>query len=75
MSNNTIMTRLSCEGCQLKVSALYDLFKTLHNKFLNTKAYIPPGGVYYVCTYGNPGTDYCDVSIAEERGWKVLKNN
>ena len=65
VSNNTKLNDLDCSNNKLTVSALNDLFRTLHN---NTAQY-PPG--YDIYIGGNPGAKGCDVSIAEKKGWTV----
>jgi len=65
VSKNTALSRLYCDGNKLTASALNDLFRTLRTL---------PGGKnalpgYWIYIRSNPGTDYCDFSIAEEKGW------
>ena len=63
VSNNTELTILNCSGNQLTGSGLNALFGTLHSKEDIRKT---------VNITGNPGTDDCDFSIAENKGWTFV---
>ena len=60
VSQNTALAILSCYGNQLTAVALNALFSTLHSN---------PGKSIEI--NNNPGTDTCDKSIAERKGWKL----
>ena len=60
VSGATALDTLFCEYNQLTASALNELFKTL------------PYNRGEICIDNNPGTQDCDRSIAEEKGWWVL---
>ena len=72
MSSNTGLTRLNCINNQLTASALNDLFRSLHIFFIysSTKK---EQYFQHLWIYDNPGTSDCDVSIAEEKGWTVMR--
>jgi Leucine-rich repeat (LRR) protein len=56
---NTALTYVDIKANQLTAAALNDLFRTLHSK----------GGIINIAY--NPGTDDCNKSIAEAKGWTV----
>jgi hypothetical protein len=62
VSKNTVLEELHCIGNNFSVSELNALFETLHsNDFEDEKI---------KKIYVNIGTDTCDKSIAEGKGWK-----
>ena len=62
-NKNVELIWLNCSDNNLGVSALDALFGTLHNK----------PGEKTIHIADNPGTNTCTVSIAEGKGWTVLK--
>ena len=67
VSGCTALIYLSCSSNNLTSSALNQIFRDLpqgkkleYNPFQST-----------ISIYGNPGTETCDKSIAENKGWKV----
>ena len=60
-SKNTSLTRLHCAGNQLSADALNNLFESL--------PFVKMAGV--VDIRQNPGTSACNISIAENKGWKI----
>ena len=67
---NTALTRLYCQYNQLTTSALNNLFRALPENLPLTKK--SPDPWYHIYIYGNPGSSDCNVSIAEEKWWKVV---
>ena len=69
LSKNIALTMLRCGSNPLTAVALNALFGTLHN---NT---VPPAKgseiAKMISTTYNPGSDTCDRSIAERKGWTV----
>jgi len=63
VSNNTALRILECTSNQLTATALNTLFGTLHSNTIE--------GVKTIYIGNNPGTDTCDTSIAENKGWTV----
>jgi len=64
VSNNPALYYLNCYSNQLSATALDDLFGTLHSNTIQ--------GVEKTINIGdNEGTDTCDRSIAEVKGWEV----
>ena len=59
-SQNTALKYLVCTANEFTAAAIDVLFETLHNK----------GGT--VCIELNPGTDDCNRTIAEKKGWEVI---
>jgi len=66
VSSNTELIRLSCGANQMEAEALNALFRTLpvnnNDTFLEKTVRIG----------NNPGTDFCDKSIATAKGWTVI---
>ena len=62
VNNNAPLKELSCGNNQLSATALNNLFDTLNNNAIDKVIWIS----------GNPGTDYCNLSIAEDKGWIVF---
>ena len=63
VGKNTALTSFNCRNSQLTVAALNALFETL----------LPAGnGKKRLLIGGNTGTDDCDRSIAENKGWVVV---
>ena len=60
VSKNTALIDLDCSGNQLTSSALNALFGTLHSN----------PGEKIITIWQNPGTNDCDRSIAEKKGWR-----
>ena len=60
VSKNTALTRLDCSGNNLTSAALNQIFRDLPQVTSRT-----------IYMSGNPGTETCDKSIAENKGWKV----
>ena len=65
VSKNINLEQIHCLNNKLSVEALNRFFGTLHNKSVinNYKD---------INITGNPGTDNCDRSIAEKKGWTVF---
>ena len=61
VNQNTSLTRLECQKNLFTAEALNALFSTLP---------VSNGEVFI---FDNPGTDDCDASIAENKGWKIIK--
>ena len=59
LSKNTALTYINIKANQFTAAALDDLFHTLHGS----------GGTINIAY--NPGTDDCNKSIAEKKGWTV----
>ena len=64
VSKNTSLTLLDCSNNQFSESELNGLFETLHCNDIE-------GGKYIIVS-DNPGTDDCNMSIAEDKGWTVV---
>ena len=62
VSNNILLINLSCSYNIMSFNSLNDLFETLHNY---------PGFKMIHIGY-NQGTESCDQSIAQDKGWNVL---
>jgi len=60
VSKNTALTYLSCSSNNLTSAALNQIFRDLPQVTSGT-----------ISIYGNPGTETCDKSIAENKGWNV----
>jgi hypothetical protein len=54
---------LNCSNNKFSETTLNALFETLHNEAIDYK---------YIDIKGNQGTDTCDKTIAEEKGWEVI---
>jgi len=66
LSNCTALTKLYCQNNNFSANALNTLFGTLHsNNF--------PDDEKQIFIADNPGTEECDVTIAEKKGWIVNK--
>jgi len=63
LSNNIKLWVLNCEDNKLTSQSLNEMFGTLHNYFLERSK------IAYIA--GNSGTNDCDGSIAENKGWYV----
>jgi len=61
VSKNTALTYLSCSSNNLTSAALNQIFRDLPQVTSGT-----------ISIYGNPGTETCDKSIAENKGWRVI---
>jgi hypothetical protein len=68
--NNIVLTPVSCGHNQLDASALNSLFNSLPKAKSWTN-----GNSSSIYIGGNPGTDNCDISIAENKGWYVSTGN
>ena len=68
VSKNTVLGELNCSNNNLSAEALNDLFKTLPKRRKNVFS-----GYACLDTSGNPGTDLCDVTVAEQKGWRIQK--
>jgi len=66
LSNNPALVQLWCFDNQLSTTMLNALFETLHNNTVSNS-----WGEKCICIGNNPGTNNCDKSIAENKGWKV----
>ena len=65
VSNNPELFEINCGYNKFTSNSLNALFESLHsNEFSHGKE---------ISIAGNPGTDTCDVSIAENKGWTVNK--
>ena len=74
VSRNSELKFLYCFYNQLTASALNDLFRTLPDKpVLQTKMGPYPDLPFTINIHENPGASDCDVSIAQEKGWRVLR--
>ncbi len=62
VSGCTALTSLDCRNNNLTSAALNQIFKDLPQVTSQT-----------ISIYGNPGTETCDKSIAENKGWEVWK--
>ena len=62
VSKSTMLEELMCHNNNLSGDALNNLFKTLHNNTVSEKR---------ITIYNNPGSEECNRSIAESKGWKV----
>ena len=69
VSTNTELRELNVRNNQLTTDALNDLFKTLTDKPVG------PNDSRAITTVNNPGTPYCDHSIAEKKGWIIINPN
>ena len=68
VSNNPLLRRICVQGNQFNRDALNNLFDTLPDwSGTNSRGFIEIAN--------NPGTDECDVSIAEAKGWTVITTN
>ena len=63
VSKNTKLVVFDCSDNQLDTDSLNDLFGTLHSNYISITKNIYIGS--------NPGTNDCDRSIAEDKGWTV----
>ena len=61
-SKNTILNHIRCENNKLTFNALNAMFETLNDTTQTKELYI----------FGNPGTNDCNISIAENKGWDVI---
>ena len=61
VSKNTALTFLDCSSNNLTSAALNQIFRDLPQ--------VTSGTIYMS---GNPGTETCDKSIAENKGWRVI---
>jgi len=68
---NTEIEVLKCSGNQLTTFALNYLFRTLHDNTSYTKNWVEPPFSLFI--NDNPGSSDCDVTIAQEKGWKVYR--
>ena len=70
VSKNTALTRLDCEDNKLTSSALNQIFRDLPQGKTWTEGY---GYTEQssIIIYDNPGSNTCDKSIAENKGWEV----
>ena len=59
LSKNSALTYVDISTNEFSAEALNELFGSLHSN----------GGTINI--FGNPGTDHCNKSIAEAKGWKV----
>jgi len=66
VSTNSMLRLLYCEANQLTSEALNAMFGTLHNNTIT-------GLTKEVRIGANPGTNDCNASIAENKGWSVVK--
>lgn len=64
VTKNTVLQELDCRINHLTAAGLNALLGTLHSKTMNNDPKI-------IYIYGNPGTNYCDQSIATAKGWTV----
>jgi len=63
VSKNAKLDRMSCHNNLFSAAALNDLLTTMPAVSKDCEAFI----------YKNPGTDDCEASIAENKGWKIIK--
>jgi hypothetical protein len=71
VSGCTALTEVYCGSNKLTASALNSLFNSLPKgiSWETESGYSRTSTIYI---HGNPGTDSCDKSIAENKGWKVV---
>jgi len=69
-ANHNNLRYLQLWGCQLTAEAFDILFNTL--PFFTEQSW-PLSRDGYLYIGNNPGTDSCNISIAEEKGWKIDK--
>ena len=62
VSSNIALEWLSCFDNQLSAAALNALLESLHDNDVSDRK---------VFIFNNPGTEDCDTSIAEKKGWKM----
>jgi len=70
VSSNTELEILYCSWNQLTASAFNNLFGTLRS----FNSYARNRNIDYrrwITIHDNPGTNDCDIDIAEEKGWIV----
>jgi len=65
MSRQSSLWHLECNENALTSEALNTMLGTLHHYVLRSTKEVYIGN--------NPGTDDCDISIAEDKGWVVIK--
>ncbi len=70
VSKNTALTYLDCEDNKLTSSALNQIFRDLPQRKTWTEGYgyTEQSSIFI---YRNPGSETCDKSIAENKGWEV----
>ncbi len=71
ISSKTPFTHLYCNGNLLTTSALNDLFISLRDAPHSFTKQGPIDYPFWIYINDNPGTDNCDVSIAQAKGWRV----
>jgi len=64
LSNNTVLSYLTCTDNQFSAEALDALFDSLHSNTI-------PGSAKNIYVQDNPGSEICNPSIASEKGWIV----
>jgi hypothetical protein len=65
---------LGCGNNNFSSFALNTLFGTLHSNTITPPFYFSNKDTKEVSIGGNFGSDGCDISIAENKGWKVYKS-
>jgi len=65
VSENTVLQGLHCVSNNFSETALNALFETLHNIIFEDC-----GKIIFID--GNQGTNQCDKTIAEKKGWEVI---
>jgi hypothetical protein len=68
VSSNTELRELFCSSNLLSTEALNNLFGTLHDNTIVIRGRVADKNIYIG---NNSGTNVCNPSIAEERGWRV----
>ena len=68
---NTVLDRLECDNNQLPTYALNDLFRSLHGNIVRYTKHSGTIPDFLLVIHDNPGTNDCDVSIAQKKGWVV----
>jgi hypothetical protein len=85
LNKNIKLFSLECQNNNFSETALNEMFESLHNvsfrdkrihriyMFRNKRLYSPMfENKKSVNIIGNPGTEHCDKTIAEKKGWKVI---
>jgi len=80
LSQNNVFDWLYCANNRFTANALNAMFETLHSDADSSFIYRNPEAadcypvpLYELHVYENPETDDCNTSIAEKKGWKVIK--
>ena len=79
VTQNTVLEELYVKNNRLDAATLNALFKTLHNIDVipNWSTFFDDNSVGFkriINITGNPGSTNCDLKIANEKGWGVVRN-